>query len=381
MLLPQGTQGAAQPAQQAPGAAPVRLDVQSAEEVSDSDLGDAIGLLSGSGVLPEQPTPAPETPPSPITPPAPEQVPDPQPPAEPQPPAPETTPVPGETPPTPPAPDTEPPLPPEVQASVDRRIGQVVAQREGFREQLETEQRATQGLRAQVGQLTQQLNQASIAAAQAQGASPLLLVQDETQLMQEEQKMRNFLQWADEYEEEGFPGDENSPAFTPKEIRTRRKEIERELMIVPQARQALQRRRQVTAYAATVYPTLADPQSEDFRMLQNVLQMVPGLRSIPDAHLFVGDMIAGFRIRKARQPQAQQAQAATPPPAPTPPAMPQGGAAPRVAAQPAATPKKETGPTVDGFVKAGADRNALQSVGLALMDDMETIATGREGPR
>lgn len=261
-------------------------------------------------------------------------------------------------------------LTPEQQAAVDRRIGQIVAQREQAREQLQAEQAATAELRRQVADLQGRLQQVGSQNAAAAGMSPVWMAETEADVDRREAEILNFRQFARKYRD-GFPGSEDGkyPEATAEEIQERLEQLEDERQFVlPKVRDTIRQRQQVDGYARGHYPELFDPASREHQVMQGALNALPGLRQVAGARVMIGDMLAGERLRMEKDQAARGGaggqQAAPPARAPR---LPTGEHAARRPAPTTKPPAKKDGVNVDRFIEAGADRKALEREALSLL--------------
>jgi len=343
-----------------------------AEDVNDA-TGDALDILADQGKLPSQ---DPEVSPAPATP-APESPVVETPPQE----TPPLLPVAAVDPAVPVQDPPDPALAPETQAIVDKRIGEVVAQREQAKGELLTVQTANKALVEQNTALQTTLANNSVQAAQANGTNPMLLLRTEAEILERQKRVMEFKAWARPFERsgQGYDGDgDPEKAMTDEQIVKNLTLADDELQAIPTARALIQRRGQVDAYVDQIYPVLSDTQSPEYQTLQRAMRALPGLNAVADARLLIGDMILGSKIRRQQNapaaPPAQPAQPVQPingaparAPQPPPPPMPVAGPgkpSPQVA--PAAS--QNQGPTAASFLQRGGDLEALQGVGMDIIN-------------
>jgi len=195
-------------------------------------------------------------------------------------------------------------LTPEVQQAVDRRIGKEVAKRKDAEEALESERAHSRSLQEEVKTLQAQVVEGETASAAGSGIYPLFLAEDETAIEKREARLWEVERWCTK-NQGGYLGTDNEkdPSYDSEEILERliqvREERER---LIPRARALLQQRRGFDDMANETYPDLANPASADYREARDILRKNPAIRARPDALLFVGDLIAGRKIREAKKP-------------------------------------------------------------------------------
>jgi hypothetical protein len=141
------------------------------------------------------------------------------------------------------------------------------------------------------------------------------------------------------------------------------------LDMAPAKLNALRSAQEFSAEADRVYPELTTAESEEFRLAQQVLQALPGIRKFPDWKLFVGDWLRGQKARLASQ-------SPTPSPAVS---APKSKAAPELA--PKAPVAKAAAPRVQTpqlAAKAKAQERILESAGSreSIAAYFEAAATG-----
>jgi hypothetical protein len=187
-------------------------------------------------------------------------------------------------------------LPPELQEIFDRRIGKEVAKRKTLEDQLEAERAAKAEAEAEREELRARLSANETAA---EDANPDLYASEEA-LAKREEKLWTLRTWAKRHPD-GFDGDEKAgvPAYTAAQIRDAVAKYEEELFReIPRAKDAVRRRAEYDAtVTAKVYPDVLKPGTKDGMIAKAFLQRFPVLKTLPDVHVIIGDMIAGERAR------------------------------------------------------------------------------------
>lgn len=235
-----------------------------------------------------------------------------------------------------PAPDAEEPKPaedkpegltPKQQKAFDKRIGKEVARRHDLEEQLEAERTSVKELRARVQEL-EQTPQGDATSA----TSDLFAVDSEAKLEAREDYLWQWEKFCLK-NPDGFQAPEGTQArsYTAEEIRDTLLQVREEReRVLPRARQALAKRLAVEPQVQRAYPELSDARSDAGVELTRVLRQVPGLRAMPEYKLWVGDAIAGRKLRlaKAAKPGGEKPPTKLPP---APPAPAGGSGSPRTA--------------------------------------------------
>jgi outer membrane biosynthesis protein TonB len=222
----------------------------------------------------------------------------------------------------------------QVQAIIDRRIGQVVKQRKAVESELElAESRARRAEEAQE-QLRADLEDKSNTPANVQNVNPLLL-SDEAKVDEYDRYLADLEALAVKH----WDGkeDESGRSYSAEEIRSQYSEIRKmRSVLVPQARELARVRTANEQMAKQVHPELFDRKTEENRAMRHYLNRYPHLLSVPNIHMILGDAIKYERIRtqkkdesKAKaEPVKKKAPPAPPPSNNPPPPRPAGNAAP-----------------------------------------------------
>lgn len=174
---------------------------------------------------------------------------------------------------------------------------------------------ATERLGQRIEQLsaeveTERKRQGPVQVAEVPAA---LMLETEEQIDEHEQKLENFLDWAED-NAAGFnltdseDYDPAKPTYTPEQIRARRREVERERSkLLPTARANVAKRAALDNNLRALYPAAFDPKSEEYTAIENVLKAVPQLRQFPDARIiglrqFLGARALAKLIEQQKEP-------------------------------------------------------------------------------
>ena len=240
----------------------------------------------------------------------------------------------------------------KTQASINKRIGKLVGREKEAIAARDAAQAEAQQLKEQVTVLQQQLQSVDVnAVAKAAGINPLLLTENPQEIAKRERMIADFEKWAIKHWD-GYEGtdDEKDPSYTAEQIRSRYAELREEaVQTIPHAKQLLAQRAQFNAAAKEIYPELLDTKSQQHQIVQQVFKTIPQLRTLPNALILIGDMLAG---EKARLEQAKKKGKPTPPP--------RAPAAPKPAPSSSIKPKPEKkGFNMKGLAERGFDQDAV----------------------
>ncbi len=194
---------------------------------------------------------------------------------------------------------------------------------------------------------------------------PMFLVDDPALLVKEEQAIAEFEKWALEHWD-GVEATEASadgktaatPGYTAAQVRKRYAEMkEVRDKVIPQARQAIETRKEQAKIAKQEYPELFDSKRPEAQLVEQILRQAPGLKAIfPNIYLVLGDAMRGEKARiaarKAAKPTVKPAADGTNG-KPKPP-RPGAGAGPAVKPS-----KKGNEISAERFMKLGGGRDAL----------------------
>ena len=226
-------------------------------------------------------------------------------------------------------------LTPELQKSIDKRIGKEVGKRKQAEESLTAAQTELQAKDAQIAALQQRVDAKELpVAAAASGVHPTLLMETQAELDARKGKVQEFIEWAElALEEARATGEKNEDGeviwtgkdaegkdvtHTLRQILAEKQKAGRELaQIIPQAEATLKDRTTANATAKQVYPELFKAGAPEATLMATLLRKVPGLRTLPNAALIIGDMIAGERARQAQKVTKAKITIRQAPPAPT----------------------------------------------------------------
>lgn len=260
----------------------------------------------------------------------------------------------------PPAPSL--PLPPAPAAFTPEQEKLVAERLEAKAKEFEPLTAERDAALAQVEDLTAKLQGITNPAPVPREIDPLLLEDDFNAIDKQERDAERLLAWCDEHEDTGFtPSKEGEKAWTPVDIRKLRRTVEKQInQTLPAARQLVQTRAANRAKAREVYPALFNPKSEEYKIRQGFYQKAPWVKAVfPQFDLWLGDMIAGEKLRQAK-PETRNSKletgSTTPPKSPTPPVLPSPGGAPLATG---GTKPKVRGIDSNEFIARGASRNAL----------------------
>lgn len=204
-------------------------------------------------------------------------------------------------------------LPPEMQKSVDRRIGKEVAKTKQAQEALTSTQEDLKETQARVTELeTEMADKAEGSADSKLAGHKVFAATTEAELDQREEELWDLEKFCEEHRD-GFvgKGTEDEPEYSKERIRTRQIEAREERQrMLPRARELIVKRREADKGAVTVYPDLANERSELSMFKTRLLNSMPGLRMRADASLMIGDLFTGRKARMEKKPAATKKPAA-----------------------------------------------------------------------
>jgi len=247
-------------------------------------------------------------------------------------------------------------LTPELQKVIDKRIGKEVAKRKTLEKELaaaksELESAKTELTTAQTGR-----------PIVATGVNPLLLLQTEAQVVEREEYLEKALEWCED-NEDGYQGEDdkgNPVEYTSEQIRARRRQVQKELAReIPKVRELVQKRVQTDQVIKKIYPALTDAKSKEYQVMQGLLNAVPGLHSLPNAKMLIGDMLAGAALRAKDTKNVQPVKPAPKVPTHTP-----------ASASVVKTKTRKGGASVERMIAGGGDRKALEREADALLAEL-----------
>lgn len=192
---------------------------------------------------------------------------------------------------------------PELTPEAKTYVEKLTAEHAAAVEKLTTEKAAAE---AKATELEATLAQTKRPAMRVMNIHPLLMASTEAEIVAQEAQLENFEKWAIEHWDgsdavEARGDQPGAPAYTAAQIRARYQEIKQmKEKLVPQAKELLKQRTQMTATAQAIYPALFDSKRPESKVVQNFLGNYPELQAvIPNFHIVTGDAILGEQIRLA----------------------------------------------------------------------------------
>ena len=150
---------------------------------------------------------------------------------------------------------------------------------------------------------------------QSAGVNPLLVAQDEGEIVEAETHWRNVKRFTQRHVNADLGENENGEIiavretnpqtgvdveYTRDQVHARLEEAEDMLeATIPQARKLMSQRSSITAATKEVYPELFVKDSAEAKAMQGALRQIPGLQVLPNASLLIGDMVVGNKLRMA----------------------------------------------------------------------------------
>jgi hypothetical protein len=240
-------------------------------------------------------------------------------------------------------------VPPEVQAKIDARIGKEVAKRKEAEESLQAQQKVLLETTQQTRELQTKLAQAEATQALSRsGNNTLWLTDDPAAIEKRVSDINAFERWA-EANRDGYESEDGS--YSAEQIRERLVTLRQERDVeIPRIRESLNARGQMDRMIADVYPELLNPQSDEHRIMQTLVAKMPWLKTFPGYKLWIGDAMAGEKLR--REAEAKSRPKKKPTPVPKAPKTPKARGGPKKATT---TTRQE--PTIDHkrLAEAGYD--------------------------
>ena len=231
----------------------------------------------------------------------------------------------------------------DLQATIHKRIGKEVGKRKAAEEAAEAAKTESEMLRQQVAELQAKVDDKELPArAAATGLHPTLLIETAEGLAARKDTVVAAIEWAeyaiekarDDGERDdagkliwrGTGSDGKETIITTEALLAQKQELARELnRVIPDAERSLASRQTADADARKLYPDLFKAGSTDAQLMASLLKKVPGLRTLPNAKVLIGDMIAGEKARlAAKNKTTVQKVVKQAPPAPAGSAMARG---------------------------------------------------------
>jgi len=205
---------------------------------------------------------------------------------------------------------------PEEQSRVQKRFDKLTARAKEAEERAEAAFKEAEAIKQRLQELEQKV--AEPAPVQT-GDNRFIDVWDAEKLKHEKAIAYNLVEWC----EDNRDGVEvNGTEYTAEQIRTIRKNAKRSLDIqIPEREAFLARFNQVKPQAETLYPFWKDTRSTEYTEAQQVLRVVPQLKSVPEYQVWIGDALEGRKVRLAKQAN-QNKVPAVPKAAPKQPSQP-----------------------------------------------------------
>jgi hypothetical protein len=225
-------------------------------------------------------------------------------------------------------------LSPELKAEISKRIGKEVGKRKGAEEAATAAQAEAAAAKAEAAALQAKLDEKEAPArAAASGLHPTLLIEKPEELAARKATLAGFVDWTEQALEEAREANERNEAnelvwrgtdaegkevvWTAKAILARKQELTRELNhIIPETEKLIAERATFDAEAKQLFPEIFQPNSTEAQLRQALLKRVPGLRTLPNCNLMIGDMLAGERARQAATKRTATQRVRVAPPAP-----------------------------------------------------------------
>ena len=195
---------------------------------------------------------------------------------------------------------------PEEQSRVQKRFDKLTARAKEAEERAEAAFKEAESIKQRLQELEQKVSEP---APVQSGDNRFIDVWDAEKLKHEKAIAYNLVEWC----EDNRDGVEvNGTEYTAEQIRAIRKNAKRSLDIqIPEREQFLARYNQVKPQAETLYPFWKDTRSTEYTEAQQVLRVVPQLKSVPEYQVWIGDALEGRKVRLAKQASQNKVAPAT----------------------------------------------------------------------
>lgn len=188
---------------------------------------------------------------------------------------------------------------------------------EGFQKRIDRLTFLRKQAEEQVEKLTEEVNsykakmqelETSVSTPQPTPENPFADLTDEVKVKQEYEQARK-LRYMCEENPDGFQIGESH--YGPEEVRKMRVNSMRAMEEhLPRQLQFIRQKTEFEKQAITQYPWYSKPESQEYKLAQEVMKNFSQFRNFPDHKLFVGDYVAGLMMRTAKSIKAPSRTAA-----------------------------------------------------------------------
>lgn len=197
-------------------------------------------------------------------------------------------------------------------SGVQKRIDKLTAQRKAADEKAAQLERELNELRAEL-----ETKESSPPVPAVSGEQPFSDVWDQTKLKDEYAKARQLKRWCEDNADGAELGGKD---YSDEEIKAIKRKVEDAIDIhIPARLEFLRQHQQLKPVVEQTYPFWKDRSSTEYQEAQQVLRTMPGLATLPEYQILIGDFLEG---RKARLARSKKAVPTVKRPAPRQPAQP-----------------------------------------------------------
>ena len=153
-------------------------------------------------------------------------------------------------------------------------------------------------VRAEVTELSEQLEKASVTVLEPGPESPLVNLNSETEVAERVAQAKAVRRWCQSNPDGGeVQGKDGLISLTPEQVRERLLWADEVVEAAPERLSFLQEQAKVDHYTRTKYPQLFKTNTPERKMADNFIRQNPGILKLPNWRLIIGDALRGLQVR------------------------------------------------------------------------------------